>query len=241
MGRLSDQEIKNLLLSRGYTAIDLSSYRNKDSKILVKCKEGHIFSSSLKELERPSFQCPNCVGEKFNKQALLGQIPDKGENFRIIAFDQSSENIGVSIYDNGVLTYYDWYKISGKLDTRLAKWFTFLNNKVIPEWKPDYLVFEDIQYQKDSGVVTFKTLAEVLGIACMTAELNNIPHTKILNKTWQAEFSIAGSNRVAQKKNVVERVRQYFNIEVTDDVGDAILIGRYAANRLYDNWVEESF
>ena len=66
-------------------------------------------------------------------------------------------------------------------------------------------------------------------------------HNKVLNKTWQSEFNIAGSNRVAQKRNVVERVKEYFNIDVTDDVGDAILIGRYAADTLYERWTNKIF
>lgn len=110
-----------------------------------------------------------------------------------------------------------------------------MNETVIPIWKPDFLVFEDIQYQKDKGITTFKVLAQVLGVAKAAATLNKIPYTCVLNKTWQADFNIAGPTRAAQKHNVIERVRQYFNIEVSDDVGDAILIGRYMANRMYDN------
>ena len=34
-----------------------------------------------------------------------------------------------------------------------------------------------------------------------------------------------------QKKNVMKKVKQLFDIDVTDDVADAILIGKYAYNK----------
>lgn len=235
MGRLSDQEITNIILAKGFKPIDISCYQNKMSKIICQCDQGHSFSSSLHDIEKSTFKCPACIGAQFKTAAINGQVPEKN-GYRIVAFDQSSNNIGVSIYDNGNLVYYDWYKLTGELDERLAKWYNLINTTVVNDWKPDYVMLEDIQYQKDAGVVTFKTLAEVLGVACAALEENKIPHDKVLNKTWQAQFNIAGSNRVAQKRNVVERVKEYFGINVTDDVGDAILIGRYAANKLYEHW-----
>lgn len=42
---------------------------------------------------------------------------------------------------------------------------------------------------------------------------------------------IAGRERFEQKKNVIRKVNQLFGINVTDDVADAILIGKYAYNK----------
>ena len=71
----------------------------------------------------------------------------------------------------------------------------------------------------------------ILGITLEILQEKDIPHTSILNKKWQSMFSIAGSNRISQKKNVMERVKEYFGIEVSDDVADAILIGLYAVRQ----------
>lgn len=38
---------------------------------------------------------------------------------------------------------------------------------------------------------------------------------------------IGGKDRVSQKKNVIAKVKSMFGIEVSDDVADAILIGKY--------------
>jgi hypothetical protein len=37
---------------------------------------------------------------------------------------------------------------------------------------------------------------------------------------------IAGKDRNTQKKNVIAKVQQLFGIKVTDDMADAILIGK---------------
>lgn len=235
MGRLSNNEITNILLAKGYEPLDISSYQNKNTKITVKCSKGHLINVSLSDVERASFQCPKCIGEQYSESAATGVVPEK-LGYRIVAFDQSSNNIGVSIYDNGRLVYFDWYRLEGELNVRLKKWYNLIRNKVADEWKADFIMFEDIQYQKEAGVTTFKTLAMVLGCGIAAATEAGIQHDKVLNKTWQSEFNIAGSNRISQKHNVVERVKEYFGIDVTDDVGDAILIGRYAANLLREHW-----
>lgn len=235
MGRLSKEEITNSILSRGFEPVDITAYQNKNSKIMCKCKEGHIFSASLHDIEKENFKCPSCEGNGFEEARITGEVPEKN-GYRIVAFDQSSNNIGVSIYDNGKLVYYDWYKLIGEVDERLAKWYRLINDTVAKEWKPDYIIFEQIQYQKEAGVTTFQTLAEVLGVGLAAAQANGIPHDKVFNKTWQAEFNIAGSNRIAQKRNVIERVKEIFGISVTDDVGDAILIGLWCSHKLYEHW-----
>ena len=50
--RLDIDKVKNDLISFGYTPIDLSNYKNsRNSKIKVKCKEGHIIESSYDNLK----------------------------------------------------------------------------------------------------------------------------------------------------------------------------------------------
>lgn len=38
---------------------------------------------------------------------------------------------------------------------------------------------------------------------------------------------IGGKDRASQKKNVIAKVKSMFGIDVSDDVADAILIGKY--------------
>ena len=75
-----------------------------------------------------------------------------------------------------------------------------------------------------------------MGVCILAAEQAQIEHTEILNKVWQSEFSIGGATRVVQKANVIKRVKEYYQIDVTDDVADAILMGQYAAKKLVHKW-----
>lgn len=58
---------------------------------------------------------------------------------------------------------------------------------------------------------------------------NDIPHKEVLNKVWQAKFMIGGKDRISQKRNVVKKVKELFGIDVSDDIADAILIGKWGS------------
>ena len=45
---------------------------------------------------------------------------------------------------------------------------------VAEEWAADFVMFEDIQYQQQAGVVTFKILAEVLGVHAEPFHLESV-------------------------------------------------------------------
>ena len=52
----------------------------------------------------------------------------------------------------------------------------------------------------------------------------------VSNKVWQSKYMIAGKDRVTQKNNVIKKVKMLFGVDVSDDIADAILIGKYAVD-----------
>jgi Holliday junction resolvasome RuvABC endonuclease subunit len=118
------------------------------------------------------------------------------------------------------------------LDKRYADIMKFMEN-VMVQWSPDLVIVEDIQLQQGAigGYNAFKVLAGLLGVVKAVLAKHKVPHKEVLNKVWQAKFMIAGKDRNTQKKNVVAKVQQLFGIKVTDDVADAILIGKWAADQ----------
>lgn len=52
---------------------------------------------------------------------------------------------------------------SGDMIHRLIKIKKFIEEVVIPQWKPDFIVMEDIQYQQN-GLTTYKVLSMLLGL-----------------------------------------------------------------------------
>lgn len=234
---ISSKEIEATLLAKGFEPVDISMYKNLDSTIEVQCNDGHKFNTSFRSVRKANFVCPVCEGKATSKLRADLSLPKK-DGFRIIALDQSSTKTGISVFDNGKLVYYHLVEVTGTFPVRLKKLYQFIRKTVITEWQPNYLVFEDI-YQ--DNVLTFKMLAMVLGICILAAEETGIEHTEIMNKVWQKEYNIGGSNRVAQKRNVVARVKEYYNLDVTDDVADAILLGKYAAKNLESRWARILF
>lgn len=230
---LSKKEIEATIQAKGFEPVDISGYKNLSSMIQVRCHANHVFYTDMKSIRKDNFVCPSCVGEQTSNLNSNHVLPVK-EGFRIIAIDQASQKIGISVYDDGKLVYYHLVEVTGTLSARLAKIYKFMREVVIGEWHPNYLVFEDIQYQDNA--LTHKTLGMVMGVVILAAEQAQIEHTEILNKVWQSEFNIGGASRPVQKANVIKRVKEYYDLDVTDDVADAILMGKYAAKKLSHRW-----
>lgn len=160
MGRLSVDNIAAEVLAKGYILVDASEYKNMDSEITLTCPHGHTFKTTLANFRLPSFTCPECdKGIKFVNPVA---VPLK-QGYRVIAFDQATERFGLSIYDNGNLVFFNLYTFNGCVTDRLVHIKNFIQNIVIKEWQPDYIVMEDIQYQY-GNVLTYKILAMLLGV-----------------------------------------------------------------------------
>lgn len=215
---LNQEQINNEVEKAGYKLVDASNYKNLSSFIEVECDKGHSVITSVDQLRKSVF-CPECT-----KQIVkLEEYPPPKKGYRIVSIDQATNDAGIAVFDDGNLVYASSRAFFGDLATRYVDFAKFLVHEVINNWKPDELVFEDIQYQHN--VKTFKVLGGLWGICIMLAETNKIPHTTFLNKTWQASFDIRGKTRHQQKQAGIDKVERLFGIRVNDDIADAILLG----------------
>ena len=131
MARLNNEEIEALLQEKHFKPIDLSLYKNLKSDITIECENGHKVITNLETFRKSTFYCPSCLGDDTNN--IQDAIPDKADGvYRIIALDQASHKIGLSIYDNGKLIYYNLIEVVGDFEIRLAKIFKMLNETIIP-------------------------------------------------------------------------------------------------------------
>lgn len=228
MARLSPAEVQQISAEKGFTVNNAEEYRNLDeSNLSFTCSEGHTFLTSLKIVrDMKGFSCPLCERQEVTYRRT--PPPKDPTQFRIIAFDQATQNFGVSIYDGGQLVYFDVIRFFGDIERRLVEIAEFVS-KVCKEWLPDFVIFEDIQLHAgaNNGYQTFKVLAELLGVVKVMLQVHGIRHGCVLNKVWQAQFGIAGKDRRTQKANVVKKVNELFGITVNDDIADAVLIGKY--------------
>ena len=224
MARLSHEQIKAEVEKLGYSLIDDSGYMTLNSFITVKCKNDHNIKATLNDLRKPSFTCPCCDKPiVFNNPRI---VPEK-TGYRIIAFDQATEHFGLSIWDNGELVFYSLYNFTGDLVSRLLKIKQFIQQIVIDNWKPDFIVMEDIQ-QQHGAIITYKILAMLLGVIEVVCKENNIKYEVVSPNTWRKYAGTCGKNRKEEKILSVAKVKEKFGINVSDDVAEAILIGNYA-------------
>ena len=238
--RLSDKEIVDILSSKGLTCSNLEEYQNMDTILHLTCKEGHRIDASLRAVRNANFRCTVCDGNQSIGDKVGGLTPPEKTGYRVIALDNATENAGLSIFDNGKLVFYHLFHFEGETITRMLKNRKLFEEVIIPQWKPDMVVVEDIQYQ-NGNVMTFKALAMLLGSTLVTLRAHNIKHSMVLSKVWRAHFMIGGKTRIEQKKGAITKVKEMYGIEVCDDVAEAILLGKYSVDMLKKETVKKLF
>lgn len=216
--------IKNLKLHP-----DSEQYKNLDTLITVQCQQNHKIMTTLKSIRAINFTCPMCAGSKSN--GLNGKvltIPEKS-GYRIIAFDNATQRMGVSIFDDGKLVYYGLLTFTNTNHVkRLNEIRDVIEKIIIPSWKPDFIQFEDILY-KDS-YVAYEVLAKLIGLLEMSCDKFSIDFNKVKSSVWRSHFGINGKNRVTEKTRAIELIKNMYNIDVNDDTAEAILIGKYRSD-----------
>ena len=106
---------------------------------------------------------------------------------------------------------------------------------MIQKWKPDEVVFEDIQLQKfgegNEAVLTYKKLAHLQGVLKNYCYENQIQYLVVPAATWRAFSEIKGKARTDRKKNAQLKVKRFYDVSVSQDEADSILIGKWAVDQ----------
>lgn len=119
--RLSEQEIKDILDSKGLTCSNINEYKNMDTILHIQCKQGHNIDASIRTIRNVNFKCPICDGNKSVSEKVNGIAPPNKTGYRIISVDNATENMGMAVFDNGKLVFYHLFHFEGDLVTRLLK------------------------------------------------------------------------------------------------------------------------
>ncbi len=224
MAKIKHEELIKEVEQKGFKLIDDSQYQNMKSTITVMCDKGHEIDTNLETFRKISFVCPICDGVK-NVYIPTNKLPEKN-GYRVVAFDQATERMGVSVFDSGKLVYYDLYTFTGDVVTRLCKIRSLIEDTIIPRWKPDFVMFEDIQYQ--NNIMTFKVLAMLLGICETVTRHAGVEYGVVLPKVWRSGIGYSGRNRAEEKALAKKTVKEMFGVVSNEDTCEAILIGKYA-------------
>lgn len=227
--KLKFEDIKKDIESQGWK-LNQDDYVNLKTDLQVICPEGHDCFVSYEKWRRGSFECPICKQNQYYKS---DNIAVKKSGYRILAFDQASITSGWAVFDEEVLVKYGKWSSEGTHSTeRIAKTKYWVAS-MIQKWNPDEVVFEDIQLQKfgegNEAVLTFKKLAHLQGVLKNYCYENQILYSIVPSATWRAHVEIKGKTRQDKKKSAQLKVKRFYDISVTQDEADAILLGRYGA------------
>ena len=155
---------------------------------------------------------------------------------KLLALDQSSKVTGYTVLEDGKIIKVSHFECTGDdVGDRLVQFRKKIGH-LIDEYEIDEIVFEDIQLQdvngsRETGVKTFKVLAEVFGVIHELCSEIKMPYTAILPIKWKAHFKIAGKGRTQEKKMAQAYVEKNCAMKCTEDEADSLCIALYH----YDN------
>ena len=214
------------------------TYQNLDTDLEYKCEKGHTVYSPYKKIRSKGYCCPIC--SEFNGYTDMDiatrPISKSKDTYRILALDQSSKVTGFSIFDNDVLIKYGAIEIKGdKAPIRFSKLREWIRNMIV-SWKPDFIVIEDIQLEDNErngtkNVVTYKILAGLIGVLETFFTDIDVPYELAHVSTWRNSQQVTGRSRSDKKRSSQLKVKKCYDVDVTDDEADAILIGRYSVEK----------
>ena len=100
----------------------------------------------------------------------------------------------------------------------------------------DEVVFEDIQLQdvngnKETGIKTFKVLAEVFGVIHELLTEIEMDYIIVPPIVWKATFKIAGKGRAQEKKMSQAYIKATLGRDCTEDEADAACIGLHVLHK----------
>lgn len=147
--------------------------------------------------------------------------------YKILALDQASKTTGWAVATRTGVKKSGMIKVDPELPylERLRIMREQIQD-LIWKVKPAYVVFEDIQYQRNASA--FQILGMLQGIIIAELFDNNIDFFIVPSVTWKSYCKIKGKKREEQKVNSIKYVFDKYGREVTDDEADAIGIADWA-------------
>jgi Holliday junction resolvasome RuvABC endonuclease subunit len=228
VSKIKIEDIRKAAIEHGWELIS-TEYKNLNTELIFKCDEGHEINIPYKKV-RDKWECPLCKANKYYN--FLEEVKPKPKGAqRAIGLDQATHITGYSIFDNEELIYAGAFEATAEdeiaRDVQIQNWLI----QLIHNWKPDIIGLEGIQLQqlnnKTVGVTTYQTLARLQGILMATCYDLKVDYIICPPATWRNHNDVKGRSRADKKRSMQNKIKEWFDITVSDDVADAIGIGKY--------------
>lgn len=162
---------------------------------------------------------------------------------KIMSLDASSKSTGVAIFDDKKLIYYECITAgSSDVIKRIQKMTDAIKN-LLTIHSIDKIIMEEVIPEPGQRVQTHRILMWVqAAIAFMVHDnFSKISIEYVAANSWRSSCGIKvgrGIRREILKAEDIKFVKNFYNIEVNDDIADAIGIGHAYVNQLKNeiNW-----
>lgn len=232
MSKIKIDDIRKAAIEHNWILLS-EEYKNLDSELVFRCNEDHKIYLPYRKV-RNKWECPICKQNQYNNFSNE-IIPKKKSIQRTVGLDQATHITGYSIFDDGELIYAGTFEAAAEdeisRDIEIRNWLI----QLIQNWKPDIIAIEGIQLQqfnnKTIGVTTYQTLARLQGILMAACCEQKVEYTIVPPATWRAHCQVKGRTRADKKRSMQMKIKEWFDITVSDDVADAIGIGKYTNDK----------
>ena len=232
MSKIKIDEIRKAAIEHNWILLS-EEYKNLDSELIFRCNEDHKIYLPYRKV-RNKWECPICKQNQYNNFSNE-IIPKKKSIQRTVGLDQATHITGYSIFDDGELIYAGTFEAAAEdeisRDIEIRNWLI----QLIQNWKPDIIAIEGIQLQqfnnKMIGVTTYQTLARLQGILMAACCEQKVEYTIVPPATWRAHCQVKGRTRADKKRSLQLKINAWIDITVSDDVADAIGIGKYTNDK----------
>jgi len=151
---------------------------------------------------------------------------------KILTLDQATKTSGYSLFENKKLITYGILHAEEKEKNPIER-MKQMNDEIIQlidKHQPDFIVFENVQFQRNYG--TFQQLSQLQGVVMAYLFKLNVGFQIIEPSAWKSFCGIKGRKREEQKKNTQAFVKTLYKVSVSEDEADAIGIGFWAINNI---------
>ncbi len=149
----------------------------------------------------------------------------------LIAIDASTKSSGIAIYKHDKLQKYDCIKAtSSDLFNRIKVMVKAIGQYLTENPDIDNLVLQQVRQDGFTNIKTYKALMYLQGCIMLLVHqsFKHVTVQFVYPSQWRKVCQIKqgrGIKRDIQKQNDINWVKKIFNIEVNDDIADAIGIG----------------
>lgn len=155
----------------------------------------------------------------------------------IIALDMSTKSTGYAIYKHNKLIQYDYITAtSNDLFNRIKVMLNAINTLLEKHSDLEYVIMQQVRQEGFINVKTYKALMYLQGCMQMIIheKFKHLQTDFLYPSSWRKICKIKqgrGVQRKQQKQLDIQWVKDNFNIEVNDDVADAIGLGYAYINK----------